>query len=301
MYRIALWIAALGCVAAGCGPAAQPYVTPERMNRGLVVVLTGIEGRSSVNDQMVKGLAEGGVEYAIELNDWTIRIPLPAYLLTLRAERRNRQKASEIADGIVRYQMKYPGRPVILMGQSGGGAMACWVAESMPPGRAVDGIIMLAAALSPEYLLDMALMNSRRGIVSFYSSRDWLLLGAGTLLMGTMDGEHTSSAGKNGFTIPPESQRPKLYNKLFQVAWQKEMGQSGNSGSHLSSGAHAFVARYVAPLVRTPRWQESTIEELLAGTLEAKTSAAAHASAVPVTVPPPPPPPARPKPPRSFD
>ena len=49
----------------------QPYVVSERLNRGLVIALPGIEGRSKLNEDICRGLDEGGVSWAIELYDWT--------------------------------------------------------------------------------------------------------------------------------------------------------------------------------------------------------------------------------------
>jgi len=255
--------ASAGCV------ARQPFVTPERLSRGLVLVLSGIEGRSPINAEMCKGLNDGGVNYAVELVDWTVKVP-GAYLLNLASRERNRRKAEQIADRIVRYQMSYPDRPVIIVGQSGGGAMALWVAESMPAGRHVDGLILLSAAVSPDYRLDVALLNTRRGIVSFYSHKDWVLLGAGTILYGTMDREHKSSAGRVGFNVPDLELAPILYRKLFQIAWHEAMRQTGHKGGHFTSAAGPFVAEYVAPLVMARQWDDSVIKALLTGNLTAR-------------------------------
>lgn len=233
-----------------------------RADRGLVIVLPGIEGRSGLNEAICTGLAEGGVPYKIELYDWTSRLGPVA---NQRAEGRNREQATQIAASIVRYKTAYPGRPVFLVGQSGGGAMAAWVAECLPSNQQVDGIVMLAASLSPTYSLDVALARSKRGIVNFYSSRDWFLLGIGTTVLGTMDGAHTSSAGKTGFERPALLTRSKAYERLYQVSWTPAMAQAGNTGTHISSGASAFVATYVAPLIMTPAWSHQTIDRIIQG------------------------------------
>jgi pimeloyl-ACP methyl ester carboxylesterase len=263
MFRHGL-IIALACVwLGGCGGSgAQPFVSDERLDRGYVLVFTGIEGRSMFNQDICAGLAEGGVDYAIELVDWTNHIP-GMFLFNERAETRNRRKADEVAYKIMRYKMAHPGRPVILLGQSGGGAVAAWTAEAMPYRNGVDGVIMMAASLSPEYPLDMALANSKRGIINFYSSKDFLLLGAGTWITGTMDGEHTSSAGRKGFKAPTEPTRAFWYSHLYQFPWREEWEQTGYTGSHLSSGARSFFAFYVAPMVLSPTWDTSGLEATL--------------------------------------
>jgi len=247
---------------AGC---SQPYLTDDRRQNGLVMVFTGIEGRSRLNMDICHGLDAGGVEqYAIELVDWTTRWPV-AYVVNVRRQGRNRRKAAEIAEKIVKYQVRYPGRPVLLVGQSGGAAIALWAAEALPPYRQVDGIVLLAAALSPEYPLAEALRKSRRGIVSFHSRRDWVFLGAGTTLVGTMDGRHGSAAGRQGFAVPAEGPAAELYKeKLFQIAWHEQVYTSGYGG-HLTSGSRPFVASHVAPFCLAETWNQPLVDRVLSG------------------------------------
>jgi len=261
VMRVGLALAVSLVSLAGCGNS-QPYVSELRLQRGLVIVLPGIEGRSLFNEAICRGLDEGGVDWAIELYDWTSHVPL-GFLINLRSERRNRGRAAAIAERIVRYQRNYPDRSVVLVGQSGGGAIAVWTCEAMLSDGKIDGVIILAAALSPEYPLATSLGNCRRGIVNFYSSGDVVLLWAGTIISGTMDGEHTSSAGRVGFTVPPAAFRPAGYDRLFQVPWRREMARRGNLGGHLTSGAAEFVAAYVSPLVLTPRWDADVIAGIL--------------------------------------
>jgi len=246
------------CVPAVCGGCiikpwkdSQPFATRERYERGLVIVLPGIEGRSSLNENICRGLNEGGVNWAIELDDWTTKFPG----VSLWLESRNRDKAEELARRIVQYQVYYPGRPVVLVGQSGGGAIAAWAAETMMPNRKIDGIIMLAATLSPEYRLDRALNNTKRGIISFYSDQDWVL--ATTKIFLTMDGKHSMGAGRVGFEVPTGSSMPAAYRKLYQVAW--------NEGGHISTGSRGLNERYVAPLVLADQWNAQLIRNVLAG------------------------------------
>lgn len=265
----------------GCGNP-QPYVTEQRLQRGLVIVLPGIEGRSLFNEEICRGLDCGGIDWAIELRDWTIHVPL-GFLINLRAEQRNRAQAGRIADRIVRYQQNYPGRPVVLVGQSGGGAIAAWICEAMPWGRKIDGAIMLAAALSPDYPLTGALRNCRRGIINFHSNRDVVLLWLGTTVYGTMDGQHRSSAGRIGFTVPPPKDRPREYEKLVQVPWTYEMAQAGNIGTHMSSGDAGFVAAYIAPLVGAPRWTKDAVAVVLGRAMGAATQPASRPATRPAT------------------
>jgi pimeloyl-ACP methyl ester carboxylesterase len=255
--RLLAWCILIGTLA-GC-TRPQPYLSWSRLDKGLVIVLPGIEGRGPLNKAICQGLVDGGVDWAVELCDWTSALPMN-YLVNLRDQARNRTKAEEIAAKVVRYKMAHPERPVVLVGQSGGGAIAAWVAEAMPPGEKIDGLVMLSAALSPEYALDGALANVKRGIISYHSSRDWFFLGVGTTISGTMDGEHSSSAGRLGFAVPSSPRRVKAYEKLYQIPWQREMALSGYSGTHITSGAREFVAAYVAPFVLAPMWDRNFVE-----------------------------------------
>jgi pimeloyl-ACP methyl ester carboxylesterase len=248
-------------LAVGCG-SGQPYVTEPRLEKGLVIVLSGIEGRGPLNEAICRGLDEGGVDLAIENYEWATRMGL---VINLRAEQRNRNVSVDLADRIVRYKMQYPGNPVYLVGQSGGGAIAAWTAEAMPVGEPVNGVVMIAPSLSPEYMLDRALANVEEGIVNFHSEGDWMLLGLGTTIAGTMDGKHTSSAGKGGFEVPQRGTRRRLYRKLHQIGWTKEMARTGHSGGHMSSSASGFVAKYIAPLIRASAWNAYLIEDIREG------------------------------------
>lgn len=243
---------------AGCN--SQPYVTRQRLERGLVIVLPGVEGRGALNEAICRGLDRGGVDWAIRLWDWTAPLG-PLY--NLRSETRNRGKAGELASEITMYQFDYPQRPVVIVGHSGGAAIGTWAAETMPKGRQIDGLIMLAPALSPGYMLDWALANCRRGAVNFYSYRDWFFLGVGTTLSGTMDGYHTSSAGRWKFQAPAAGGRPEAYGKLFQLGWGDEMSDAGYRGGHLDTSRERFVATYVAPLVLNTKWDADLMAAVL--------------------------------------
>jgi len=250
--------AAMAFAAGGC--IHRPYLTAPRLDRGLVMVLPGIEGRGLLNEAICDGLNDAGVNWGVELRDWT---SLLGPLYSLRAEIRNRNEARKIALSLAEYKFSHPDSPIVLVGHSGGGAMAIWIAEAMPPGVDLDGIILLAPAISPGYMLDFALARCRRGIVNFYSHRDWLFLGVGTTVSGTLDGRHGPSAGNVGFAVPPGAQRPKSYDRLFQISWQKSMAAKGNIGVHLTTAARGFVAAYVAPFVLHRQWDGELVAAVL--------------------------------------
>jgi len=263
MRRTAATLVSLAAMAYAAGCTHKPYLTPEREARGLVVVLPGVEGRGPLNESIVDGLVAGGVDWGIDLIDWTD--PLGP-LWNLRNELGNYRKAGEIAVRLAEYKFAHPDNPVVVVGQSGGGAMALWIAERMPPNQPLDGLVLLAPAISPGYMVDLALEKTRRGAITFYSYKDWVFLGLGTTVSGTMDGKHTESAGRVGFQVPlARSNRSEGYDKLYQIAWHKQMSAAGHTGGHLTVTAEDFVRHYVAPFVLTRQWNDEAVARVLTG------------------------------------
>ena len=237
MAVITLAVALGGC-------RGQPYVDGERLDRGLVMVLSGIGGRFPSAVYISEGLDEGGVDYAIEIYDWALPV---GGIVSLRSEQHNRAEAAKAAERIVAYQEEYPGRPTFVVGHSGGGCVAVWVVESLPPENAVDGAVLMAPAISPEYDLAPALARTRNGIVNFYSERDWLILGWGTSTFGTIDGQWTDSAGLIGFAEAATANASAESPRLVQVRWTPEMKEHGFRGGHVTSIRTDYVANVVAP------------------------------------------------------
>ena len=103
----------------GCG--LSDLRSRDRMQNGYVIVLPGIEGRSTLNWSVAKGLADGGVPAAIEVYDWTLGGSVFTAVASLRAEGHNRSEAKKIARQIIAYQDSHPGKPTHIVGHSGGG------------------------------------------------------------------------------------------------------------------------------------------------------------------------------------
>jgi len=254
---------ALFLVAATAGCQSRQFMmNAEFMDRGLVIVLPGIDGRAAHTERLCKTLCDDEIGMAVELYDWTL--PLGG-LVNQCAIERNHTMAGQLAERIHEYGQQFPGAPVFLIGHSGGTAIAIWAAEGLPDGESIDGIVLLASSLSPDYDLSRALCSTRGGIVSFYSSQDSALLGAGTILIGTMDGEHVESAGKVGFTAPSDGAGQAAYRKLHQIPWVANMAETGHTGGHFSCLAGDFVSAYVRPFVLADSWDDQMIQVVSAG------------------------------------
>jgi pimeloyl-ACP methyl ester carboxylesterase len=221
---------------------------PERLEHGLVMVLTGIEGRSFLNVGLLAGLIDGGVRSAMEIVDWTTGNRL-LVLFHLRGWKRNNRVALELANKVIAYQDQYPGRPVWLVGHSGGGGMSLLIAGALPPGRKVTGIVMLATAVSPRVDFGPALANVQTSIWNYYSWFDLFFLWFGTTVLGTIDGPHGPAAGAIGLRSD-KVQEAESTGRLIQVPWHWRMIKQFNLGEHFGCVHRVFVAEEIAPLIR---------------------------------------------------
>ena len=219
--------------------------TAERQACGLILILPGIEGCSSVNDSIARGLSEAGCEAAIRIEDWRRFRPWnPLHLATLK---HNRGQAIRIAAMISTYCCEFPGRPVHIIGHSAGAGMALFVLESLPEDCGVDSVLLLAAAVSRHYPLTAAAARIRGALWNFFSPLDLPTVGFGTTVFGTMDRRHTVSAGALGFAARSHE------TCLRQVCFRPAMLKQWNFGGHFGWTNAVFVRDQLAPLLLNPR------------------------------------------------
>jgi pimeloyl-ACP methyl ester carboxylesterase len=224
-----------------------------RLEHGLIIVLPGVEGSGPLNWSIVRGLLDSGERAAVRLVDWTTGF-WPFFSFHLRAARRNRLIARNVARMIIDYRNTYGDRPAYLVGHSGGAALAVWVLEALPEDCPVSAAVLLGVALSPGYDLGPALERTQEGIWSFFSPLDLLFLTVGTLLFGTFDGLHRVSAGWCGFSAPPTESARRLYrNKLHQYCYVPRMIGRFHPGGHFGWANRVFVAETIAPLLAAGR------------------------------------------------
>jgi len=254
MTKAALWTLATALLAAiGCNGNTK-YLTEDRMNNGLVVILPGIEGESGFNQDIRRGLLSARIQRALPIHSWGRPVPIAGVLLNQMDVIGNRLAAANIAKMIVQYQDTHPGRPVHLIGHSGGGGIAVFAAESMPAGRKVDGLILLHASISSAYDLTKALSRTKNGIANFYCRDDVGLLVIGTILAGNVDGTHGPAAGAIGFDKPGSgapAEKQAAYAKLYEV--EITSGEAGG-GAHSAGTSASFVLRKVSPWVTSHSW-----------------------------------------------
>ena len=237
------------CCVAGCSKRVD-YMAPERLNRGLVFSLDGVGGYNWGPRWLRKGLDEGGVKFAIYIFSWG-HGPAGMFVADLWDTDGNQRRAAELARLVENYQRSYPGRPVYLVGHSGGAGMVVFALEKMKPGRQVDGAFLLAPALDPQRNLAPALRHVRKYCITTYSPTDVPLMGLGTSLFTTMDGKHTVSAGLIGFRRPKnlsEADRAE-YAKIRQAGWGKTFLKKGYLGGHMDWSTTSFAREFLAPIM----------------------------------------------------
>ena len=233
------------------GDIDSQLMRDERLERGYVLILPGIEGRSLFNRSIRRGLLRASVHCGIEIYDWT-RGPL-RLVWNIRNRQRHQEQARVIAEKIVRYRERYPEQPVYLVGHSGGGGMIAYALAELPEDVRVTGGILIVPALSPTFDLTAALRQTQRGLWNFSSYGDIFLLGAGTTLVGTLDGRHSPSAGMLGFQRRPTEQHNVAAEAelppLIEVPYRFRMARQFNFGGHLSCVNPWFVHKWIAPIV----------------------------------------------------
>jgi len=240
--------AVLAAGTVGCQTSGRKYVTRQRLETGLVVSLDGVGGYNWGPRWLRGGLDEAGLGQAIVIYDWS-KGWTGLWVGDLVDEQRNRAAARDLAHMIASYEATMPDRPVTIIGHSGGAAIVVWALESMPDNVKVERAILLAPALAPDYDLSEALRAVRSRLYVTYSPADVAPMAAGTAVFGTMDRQHSVSAGWLGFKLPPAPADPGQYAKVRQVGWTPDLMKLGNWGGHMGWTTTRFAREYLAPII----------------------------------------------------
>lgn len=239
----------------------------DRLDRGYVLILPGSWGEEAVDNGIVSGLTEAGIDAALEVYAWPLGdFPSGALWVpyNLRATSRNREQARAVVAKILRYQREYPGRPVHLIGYSGGGGIAVWALEELPAGTKVASAILLAPTLSFNYKLGPALNHTDRGIQNFYSPYDVPILMTACSIIGTTDGRHRFPGGAVGFhpswwasLAERKSHAAQVHQHPYSFT---TMLMQGHPGGHYGWLRQSFVATHVAPLINPALESQPPVE-----------------------------------------
>ncbi len=218
-----------------------------RKEHGLIIVLPGIEGSSTVNESIVQGLIAGKLSHSIHVMDW--RRFRPWNPLHLAMQSHNRLQAERIAEHIRTYRTQFPDGAVHLIGHSAGAGMALFVLERLNDLK-ISSAILMAAAISRDYPIQGLLERTTLGIWNFYSPLDLPAVGLGTMLFGTMDRRHAISAGALGFRQQAGEQAQEISGPvLHQIRFSLNMVKAWNFGGHFGWTNAEFVRQHVSPLL----------------------------------------------------
>ena len=223
----------------------------ERMKLGLVLVADGVGGLDVCGTGLKYMVNVSGLPCEVKVFEWGHG--LGKWYSDLTDDVNRDQKAVLLAKIVRQFRLDRPGKPVFLVGKSGGSGVVVKAMECMEPGS-VENVVLLAPALSPGYDLTGALCAVRGEAVVFWSPMDVFILGAGTWIFGTIDRLRSVGAGLVSFIVPgpdePNPERIRQYAKLRQIRWNLGMATTGYLGGHFGPDQPRFLRKYVVPLLR---------------------------------------------------
>lgn len=229
---------------------AQGRSSPPRPEkRGVVFVVGGVGGWDVLGCSAQVAFRKAGLP--LEVRDFVWTHGFGQVLKDLQDTRHLLKKAKELAAEIQRLRFDDPHRPIFLVAKSGGTGLALLAAELLPPGT-LTRMILLSAAVSPDYDLRSALRATHKEIVSFYSPYDVFILDWGTRQFGTIDRVYGPSAGVRGFQVPAQLSDTDraLHDRLVQIRWSPYMIWEGYAGGHGGTSLPSFLKVEVTPWLK---------------------------------------------------
>jgi pimeloyl-ACP methyl ester carboxylesterase len=216
-----------------CGPAPETVASPAQ---GRLLILPGV-GNTQFHLAGFVAAAEAQLpRFDVEVRPWGVPFMT---IHNLRAYERNAATAAAIAAEIAMWRRANPTAPFYLVGYSGGGGMATLVTAALPDDVAIDRLVLVAPAISPEYPLAAdVLPHVREYVVNYASERD-LQVGWGTRTFGTIDRKQTLSAGAIGFAAAHE--------RLLEYHWSIADTPFGHAGNHLAYLSRRWQAAKLLP------------------------------------------------------
>lgn len=227
----------------GCIYRGQGTVLPAKDAGDRVVVhVVGWNGPTGGDRDLLLALREAGVDSELRTYDWTNG---HRSLMALWHAQHSAKPAKQLADYLV--ELKGNKMQIDLIADSSGCGVVLDALAALPAEVTVRTVLLSSPAVSSGYDLRPALARVEEGLYSFNSDRDWIILGLGTWIFGTLDGRHASGAGKVGFAIDPDD---PAYAKLHQISYDATWKQMyGHTGQHTHALLPKFAKAKLAPLL----------------------------------------------------
>lgn len=207
-----------------------------------LVHVPGMGGEMPIDHLVTRGMVDGGLDAEVMIFDWTGNDRGPVALAQMK---RHATQSSLLADLIVRHVREHPNQRVIVTAHSAGTGIVAWALEKLPEDVMVDDIVFIAAALSPEFDLSLALRHVRNKVYAFNSELDYIVLSVGTKMFGTIDRLQVAAAGMVGFKAPGTADAAQ-YEKLVQFPYDEDWVRFGNGGEHIGAMMRPFAKNVIA-------------------------------------------------------
>ena len=237
---VCLMLPFLGCQNCHSG------MSPQRLTHGYTIILPGLLGEQGWDRSVASTIQNSSYPGAVEVYDWTHGPLLLGWNMF------DSRQVKQVSSRIMTYQERYPGRPVYLIGHSAGCKIAVQTLESMPTGRRIEKVVLLAPGISNQYDLRPAMSHTRSGICAFTSALDFPISVPLTGFRGLADGEFRLPAAAFGFRPPKDltADEVRQYEMLLdQRRYSAEMLGTGHLGGHFGWTSPTFVAEHVVPRI----------------------------------------------------
>src|SRR5579871_767515 len=163
MGRLLTAIIGFYCCALGSRPCRADIVPSAKVS-SLVIVVDGAGGFEASSKTISRCVVEMNLPFEVMSFHWTHGF------MRVAADQMHashmRRESKKLSDLVLACRSQSPSNPIFLVGHSVGCGLVLWAAENLPPDT-VEGIVLLAPAVSADHDLRPALASSRRGIDAF--------------------------------------------------------------------------------------------------------------------------------------
>lgn len=214
-----------------------------------VLVIPGILGRNPFEGGMAKQIERDLPCASVQYWDWTAEErPLWQRLWflngvdNLTTYARNQRRAAILAKALTEWRATHKTDTVYLVAGSAGTGIALFACEMLPKEIFFQRAVFISSAVSPQCDLEPVLSRTEDGLFSYYSEKDWYVLGIGTREHGCVDRICGDAAGHIGFVHLNDP-------RVREMAWTVDHRKYGNRGGHAGGFKPCFVHHFVVPLL----------------------------------------------------